>query len=642
MAHPPTATVGSVDPRPRWSYAVAALVFVALVYLPSLANGFTYDDPTVIADASRLLSDPSLLGRLFTIDYFRLSGESTYRPMVTLTYLVDWQVGGGAPWAFHLHSLAWHLVATAGLLTLIGRLGARPGTAAIAAALYGVHPALTEAVDAVAFREDVLVTALVVLATLALTGHRPRVVRIALGSSAVAAAVLSKESGVVVLALVPLTEWALAAGQSRRWTFRARAPEYIATAAVVAGYLVLRFVVFPSSDLYGNRVGGSIAASLATGIVVTAYYLRLLVYPVLLCADYRGVVLPVSAAGDWRLWLSFAALSAATAVAWRWRRVRPAVWWGWGWYLVAVAPVSNVVPMPTFMAERFLHLPFAGLIAGLVLALAGVTWRQAVRPRTLAVTSLVVIGALGVVTARRHAVWQSNETLWQATLSDHPTAQGALHGYGSVLVEQGRYYDALTYFRQLLADPTIGRDRRAVVSMELGSVYDRLGQVELARQAFEDAVAAAPDPRARLGLSLVDVKLGRYDEADRQLQALVAEDPQNAEAHDVRGGVLSILGRRADAVASWREAIRLNPDLASAHANLGVALGATGDLTGGIAALERALAIQPRQAPWHVALARLLARHGTPWEAVEHLETALALDPGSADAREALEALRPR
>ena len=144
---------------PSLARGAILLVWIALLYAPSLENGFTYDDPSIVNDASELLRAPGSSARLFSPDYFRLSGESTFRPIVTLTYIVDWQIGGGNAWAFHLHSMLWHLLTVGCLIVLLPRLGAGPFTQYVVAAIYGVHPALTEAVDAIAFREDVLVVA---------------------------------------------------------------------------------------------------------------------------------------------------------------------------------------------------------------------------------------------------------------------------------------------------------------------------------------------------------------------------------------------------------------------------------------------------------------------------------------------------
>jgi hypothetical protein len=448
---------------PRWSSALL-LVWVALVYAPSITNGFTYDDPSVIAEASQLLSDPARAGRLFSQDYFRLSNESTYRPFVTLTYMLDWQLGGGAAWAFHVQSVLWHLVAVGALLSLLRRLQLSDPLRFTTGALYGVHPALTEAVNAIAFREDVLVTACGLVGLVLLMMQRPaRGVRLTLAAMAFTTALFSKESAMVFAALVPVTFWA----RNRLSMPRANTPpsaEYLVVVACVAAYAVVRFGVFPAHEQYGLRIGDSMLASWATGAIALAYYLRLLLYPLLLCADYRGVIAVVTTAADWRPWVAVIVLATATGGAWRLRHAQPLVWWGWLWFLIAIAPVSNVVPIPAFMAERFLHLPFVGLVAALV-SLSVVVLNRWPQARVMPATAVTVVLACSVLTAQRHRIWSSDEVLWQTTLRDHPRAHGALHGYASAMIERGRYADGIAYLQRLLEDPSIGADRRSAVSI---------------------------------------------------------------------------------------------------------------------------------------------------------------------------------
>src|ERR1043165_9644255 len=94
------------------------LAAIAAVYATSLSNGFTFDDPSVIQEAGGFLAHPNL-SAFFSTEYFQRSGESTYRPIVTLSYVLDWHIGGGAAWAFHLQSLFWHLVAVGAMLILL-------------------------------------------------------------------------------------------------------------------------------------------------------------------------------------------------------------------------------------------------------------------------------------------------------------------------------------------------------------------------------------------------------------------------------------------------------------------------------------------------------------------------------------------
>jgi tetratricopeptide (TPR) repeat protein len=596
--------------RPRLLVDCLVVLWVGLLYFPTLSNGFTYDDPVVVRDAADFLSHPSLLPRLFTSEYFQLSNEATYRPFVTVTYLIDWQMGAGSAAAFHAQNVLWHLVAVGALLTLLRQLGAGVFVAPIAAVIYGVHPAVSEAVEAVAFREDVLVTALSLLGLVAVFAARPlsRITRISLAFLCFSAALLSKETAVVLLVLLPLTQWAHARARTPRAPYRLRdhVGVYAALGLLVAAYLAVRFVFLPTQPGYAERLGGSLVFSAGTGLVAAAHYLWLFVNPAHLCADYRGVVDVVSSWADWRPWAALVLIGAVSLWLWIRRREYTLAAWGWAWFLVALLPVSNLVPIPAFMAERFLHLPFAGL-TGAVVALAGAIRVSVVSRRAALLAATMVTVLLSTLTWMRHEAWASNESLWRTTMEDHPKSQGGLHGYANVLIEQQRFGEAVPYLQRALEDRTMAADGRAVVFLSLGRAYAGLGQLDNARASFESSLAAAPTAWAYQNLAIVLFQLGSPEAAESQLHEAIRLQPDWAEARSDLGAILGRQRKFEEAIVQFREAVRLQPD----------------HLT------------------WRFALATLLAERGETASAIEQLQVILKAEPGHQAARDALGRLSP-
>jgi hypothetical protein len=130
------------------------LGIVLLTYCNTLWNGFTYDDREVIADSS-LVKTPGLIYTLFTKDYFITSGEATYRPIVTLTYFLEYRLWENHAWGFHMMNLVYHLVMVFLIyLWFSGFVG--KWESAGAALLFGIHPVISEVVNSIGFREDIL------------------------------------------------------------------------------------------------------------------------------------------------------------------------------------------------------------------------------------------------------------------------------------------------------------------------------------------------------------------------------------------------------------------------------------------------------------------------------------------------------
>jgi hypothetical protein len=544
-------------PRARRAMWIALLAIAFVAYVPSLRNGFSYDDRTVISDADYLLSHPSLAPKLLSSDYFALSGESTYRPTVTLTYMIDRTLGGGAPWVFHLDSVVWHVAAVGLVFALLLRLRAGARTAGAIALLFAVHPALTEAVDNVSFREDVLYTALGLAALLLFVRARERssIGRCILGGAALILAQLAKESAFVFVALIPITLWCLAppepSRQGVRAFLRAHRAELIATAASGLCFLILRFVVFQSGHTFGSRPGGSLWTGAATGVLAIGHYLRLLFVPAPLCADYRGVIAPVTSMVDGRLWLAAAAIVAIVSLAWLARRAAPLVTWGAAIFLIGLVPVANLVPIPMPIAERFLYLPYIGGLTAVVIGVEHL--RRTVGQRLPAWTLLfaVVLAAcvLASLTWRRHDVWKDNETLWSTTLADHPAAYGAMHGLADVRLDQERFDEAEALLRRALASPDMDPNQRAGMLDELGATYLSEDKWEQAVPLFIESLKLGEREKPHYNLGVTLVLMGRIQEGELHLRRAIEMNPYYSKPYPM---LIELARQRGDVAEAER------------------------------------------------------------------------------------------
>ena len=148
--------------------------------------------------------------------------------------------------------------------------------------------------------------------------------------------------------------------------------------------------------------------------------------------------------------------------------------------------------------------------------------------------------------------------------------------------------------------------RRAQLAASLG----RQDIVEQSlRQLLPDAVAA------RLDLAELLASQGRFDEAERELRAAVAEDPALAPAHYGLGVVLAAEGRPAEAVAALRRARELSPDDPEVLNNLGFLVGELGATKEAEALLREARRLAPTWTLPCANLAALLNRQGRVAEA---------------------------
>lgn len=99
----------------------------------------------------------------------------------------------------------------------------------------------------------------------------------------------------------------------------------------------------------------------------------------------------------------------------------------------------------------------------------------------------------------------------------------------------------------------------------------REGRLDQARQELEAAQIVRPNDEDVLNLvSVIEFKLGRYEDAARAARKLVSENPSSAVLHANLGLILFKAGALPEAEQELRRAIELKPDHARSHLYLGL------------------------------------------------------------------------
>lgn len=172
-------------------------------------------------------------------------------------------------------------------------------------------------------------------------------------------------------------------------------------------------------------------------------------------------------------------------------------------------------------------------------------------------------------------------------------------------------------------------------------VRDYHGAVLLLREAVVEGVAYA-DAHNLLGLCLA--LIGRTEDALASFDAALALNPRYVEAHLNRAVLLNDSGRTDEAREAFELAEQLGkPDatgfpvmvanrLANAHAAMAGEYRAAGALDEAIAQYERALELRPGYADVRLALARAMTERGRHAEASRELDEVLRARPEWLDA----------
>jgi hypothetical protein len=355
--------------------AVAVLWLAAfLAYSNSFGGALVLDSNGVILEDSRVTAATGDNVRaILTGEYWPGSTQSgLYRPITKLTYLFDYAVLGNRanPQSYHwinflLHGLNMTLAFYLGL-----RLFGDIWRALALAALWGLHPVLTESVTNVVGRADLLAGFGVLAGLLCYIRARERQWPwLALLALVATVGMFSKESAIVLMAAMAIYDFTWGKPDWRA---------YSCVAIPFGIFLVARtFALHGVGTVHATFTDNPLAYAgfwegRLTAVKVIGRYLLLLTWPARLSCDYSYNEVPLAGWNDLGAFAALAVCAGTVALAAYRRRKEPLLFFFVAFFFVALLPTSNLlVTIGSIMAERFLYLPALGFAGCVVYLLRG-------------------------------------------------------------------------------------------------------------------------------------------------------------------------------------------------------------------------------------------------------------------------------
>lgn len=538
--------------RKNLTLALLALVVVGSTYIPSLLNGFVWDDQALI------LGDPTIYSwrnisegwnkRLF---FDQVSSEF-FRPLQRLSFTLDYALFEFDAWGYHLVSILWHLGAMAafawgsrGLLTSPPD-GLDPDKASrvswTVALIWGVHPLWTSAIGYISGRADPMAACftwlgigLISRAALLHEGKvRVRSGHLALAAGACLAAALSKEVGLVSFVLCTLVlPWREG---GRRLLFG-----WLILAALAVGYYLLN-----RSMLEGVSPGlGSTSPWAARPRLILesmAEYARLVLAPIDLTMDRAapGELPSVRAATPGWLLTPIGAILLALwvylALKSRSRLEKLCLLCAGIIYL----PTSNLLSLNAALAEHWLYQPLQWLFLAIGLAVARlqVSWPVSTRRLLAVLLGFWVAGLIGRNIWRQFD-WRSDETFFLATVMEGGDSARTVANLGRTRSDLHPEKAKELYREALKIDRRLGW-----VWLQLALVEMKAGRFEAVRKILDNFQI---DPGTTIPYWILRAELARATGSGdglREIRNAIMHDPLNwrvrrrAVEYQLKGGKL--------------------------------------------------------------------------------------------------------
>ncbi len=388
------------------------LVAVLVAYANAFAGVFQFDDFNVIVQQTGVHSVAAWW-----------QGMPGIRPLLKLSYAANWALDNRAL-GFHAVNLALHGLNTLLVFQLLRRLapriGVEParvyGAAFVAALIFALHPAQTEAVTYVSGRSVSLMALLALASSLAHLeaedSRTPSAWRFA--SAVLFALALAVKENAWVLPLVLLFCGALRGGSGWHKLF-ARCAWHWAVLLSFAGWVL-------SDPAYARLLEASLQTrSLAENLLtqVTGVF-YLVTHPLLALAVNTDPDLPVHKAFTPELALKACALAGVLAAGvWQARASAGSRWIGFAvlWFALWLIPTNSVLPRLDVANDRQLYLALIGPAFGVGVLL---TRLRAHRPSAAKLGAALLVLVLTLATISRNHDYRSEVALWEQTALASP------------------------------------------------------------------------------------------------------------------------------------------------------------------------------------------------------------------------------
>lgn len=603
------------------------LGFAALIaYLPSFRAAFLFDDAAEITQNDTITSLKPL-SRFF---------DNNTRPAASLSFALNYAVGGFDPIGYHVVNFFIHLLAGLTLFAILRRVlrmidpdnPANPAPppasdsvlAFVIALLWIVHPLQTQAVTYIVQRTESLAAWFCLIAfysflraSTARDESTPvptsRFAWAFVAAGACALGMATKQTALVMPIILFLFDW-IVLNHRRGFHLARRWPLHLLIAAT--------WIVPLVNGTIGAAVGSDPHAAtgfafkgispfdyLKTQAGVILHYLRLTIWPHPLCLDYAWPIArtPMQFVPQGLVILALLGTAAALSVR------RNLLGFALVAFFVLLAPTSSFIPIKDVIFEHRMYLPLAPIIAILVVGADWVTrhrWRRARMP-----IAILAAASLMTLTFLRNRDYRDPVTMWTDVASKQPANARAFNNLGNALSLAGRNDDARRAFDAALRlDPN-----HADAAYNLGRLLHDAGRIPDAIALYRRAQSAAPheiESSIQLGNALTDQNdlAGAAAEFERAIAAVIRRTPRLlvARAHFNLANTRARQNRIEDAATHYAAALDAKPDYAPAHRGLGWVAEQQGRIDDAIGHYQAALAIDPADTQARTSLDSLTTR----------------------------------
>lgn len=442
-------------------YPLILIITTIMLYVHTSTYGFlNWDDNKDILHKPRIehLNISSVIHLFNPLGIFNGQYFYEYFPITDLSYMIEWHTyGKECPQGFHLDNVLLQCINV--LLVFLSlnmmlkvynknektlnpteKSSLIPQTqtqniAFISAMLFAVSPVIVETVSWLACRKDLLLLMFYLLWFIAYIKNK-----YILAFLMFICAILSKFQGVTIPGVLVAYELLI------------QRQSIVKLVKRLIPYVTILAIYVPYTIWYYDKGGTAFVDRL--GLLWTLMFI-----PEMIFIYLRKLFLPFNLVPVYTvpqtsdvIFFIVSVTFFCILVTWIIRLIRSKQYlylFGLSWFFANLVPVSNIVPLPTKIADRYVYEAGLGIffIVGVLLWNA---YEKSKNKKIFGGVVIVILCVLSFSSYKQTLHWQSNIALWSHTLKYQPNSYTAWNNIGTEYEKQGQVEKAIYAFEQSL------------------------------------------------------------------------------------------------------------------------------------------------------------------------------------------------
>lgn len=504
-----------IPKKNRFLYVAALFIGVGLLlYSNSMHGEFIGDDIALISyDQSIHVFSWKNITHQFNNSFFKIietiQSDRTggyYRPLVTISYLLDYAIWGEYTFGYHFTNVCLHIACALLLYFFLKVVSQKELLSFITAFLFLIHPIHSPHIASISGRTDLLCLACMLLAICAYSVYVKednRIYRFILGGMAILffiGAMLSKEVGMIMPALFIIYDICFLHADEQ--ILRKRIWFYICAILSLILFIVLRCAIL-SAGIFDQHVGSLFLSSfiprLLTAGSIFLDWLQKSLIPIHI--DYWWRYVPVVSTTVWRLFGLCFLIVCIVLIVWYSFKRNKLIFFGATWCILSYVPAANIIPVwagiekyNLFVGKQFFHIPLVGVIIVYVaffeqLYLYCAKWNERACRRLCTWFFITVSVSFMLLTPYHNIIWISAFNYNMKWIKAVPDSIAAHNDIGLALAKEGYFQEAEGFFKKaiMIAKEKRGKVKKSIQPfINLQKLYRDLGMEDKAQQVYND------------------------------------------------------------------------------------------------------------------------------------------------------------